>query len=125
MPCINRPRRWNLDEVRNGDAFRYHFRTDLATKPVLEPWNMTGFRYELRNKTQPEDGSDLAGSKDALGGQVEQDSSYTESEKSSDIVQNRNWAHDVDPGIRRVQLVEALVLKEEYRSLYHGAGEGG
>ena len=100
------PRRWNLDEVRNGDAFRYHFRTDMPTKPVLQPWNTTDFRYELKNKTQPGDAA-------AVAAQVQH----------HDLLQT--YTGDADPSIRRVQLVEALVLKEEYRSLYRSADQQG
>ena len=109
-------RRWNLDEVRNGDAFRYHFRTDMPTKPVLQPWNTTEFAYEPKNKTLPEDVGDLEG---ALGGQAEHNSPRVQVMKST---YNRQKSSDNDPGVHRVQLVEALVLKEEYRSLHHKPG---
>lgn len=37
--------RWNLDEVRSGDAFRYYFNTAAPTTPVAKPWNETSQHY--------------------------------------------------------------------------------
>lgn len=37
--------RWNIDEVKSGDAFRYYFNTNIETKPVVEKWSASKYRY--------------------------------------------------------------------------------
>ena len=85
--------RWNIDEVKNGDAFRYYFNTNIETKPVVEKWSASKYHFvvpEYHKQSADAADSDKVSAKQDANLSLKEDTLEGDATSSADENNNNN-----------------------------------